>query len=115
MVYQKPNTACCREKEAIDRAHNRALEHVKAAAQEERSAWRAAVTEKIKRQALEREEQLRASLVKERDAEIDLVIQRLEAEQQAALQAAKERVSSTDMFYVDAAAIESVCLPRESA
>lgn len=82
----------CREKEALAHQHARALEQAKSAVHEERSAWRAAVTEKIKRQAQEREDQLRQQLVKERDAEIDLVIQRLEAEQQAALQAAKQKV-----------------------
>lgn len=82
----------CREKDDLARVHARALDQAKTAAQEERSAWRAAVTEKIKRQAMEREEQLRAALIKERDAEIDLVIQRLEAEQQAALQAARDKV-----------------------
>lgn len=40
----------CREKEALDRVHARALEAAKAAAHDERSAWRAAITEKLKRQ-----------------------------------------------------------------
>lgn len=41
---------------------------------------------------MEREEQLKKALIKERDAEIDLVIQRLEAEHQAAVQAARQQV-----------------------
>jgi hypothetical protein len=83
----------CREREGLERSHARAIDAAKAAAADERSAWRAAVTEKIKRQAAEREEQLRALLVAERDAELQEVIRRLQAEQAAALEAAKQQVS----------------------
>jgi hypothetical protein len=83
----------CREHEGLERSHARALDAAKAAAADECSAWRAAVTKKIKRQAAEREEQLRALLVAERDAELQEVIRRLQAEQAAALQTAKQQVS----------------------
>jgi hypothetical protein len=70
------------------------MDVAKAAAADERSAWRAAVTEKIKRQAAEREDQLRVLLVAERDAELQEVVRRLQTEQAAALQTAKQQVSS---------------------
>jgi hypothetical protein len=70
------------------------MDAAKAAAADERSAWRAAVTEKIKRQAAEREEQLRALLVAERDGELQEVIRRLQAEQAGAFEAAKQQVGN---------------------
>jgi hypothetical protein len=91
--YNTHASLSCRERKGLERSATRALDAAKAAAADERSAWRAAVTEKIKRQAAEREEQLRALLVAERDAELQEVIRRLQAEQGAALQAAKQQVS----------------------
>lgn len=61
-----------REKEAIARTHSRALEAAKQAAADERSAWRAAVTESLKRQAADREEKLRAELLKQRDEQLQV-------------------------------------------
>ena len=82
-----------REREGLERSHARAMEAAKAAAADERSAWRAAVTEKVKRQAAQREEQLRALLLAERDGELQQVILRLQQEQAAALEDAKQQVS----------------------
>jgi 5-azacytidine-induced protein 1 len=62
----------CREKEALARSHSRALDAAKQAAADERTAWRAAVTEKLKRQAAEREEKLRAELLKQRDEQLEV-------------------------------------------
>lgn len=64
--------AANREKEALARSHSRALEAAKQAAADERTAWRAAVTEKLKRQAAEREEKLRAELLKQRDEQLEV-------------------------------------------
>lgn len=86
------NTHAGREKADLQRSAARALESVKATADAERSAWRAAVTEKLKRQAADREAQLRAALVRQRDEELALVVQRLEAEQEAARAAAAQQV-----------------------
>lgn len=61
-----------REKEALARSHTRALEAAKQAAADERTAWRAAVTEKLKRQAAEREDKLRAELLKQRDEQLEV-------------------------------------------
>ncbi len=61
-----------REKEALARSHSRALEAAKQAAADERTAWRSAVTEKLKRQAAEREEKLRAELLKQRDEQLEV-------------------------------------------
>jgi hypothetical protein len=60
------------EKAALAHVHARALETAKQAAADERSAWRAAVTERLRRQAGEREEQLRAGLLKQRDEELEV-------------------------------------------
>lgn len=62
----------CREKEALGRCHARALESAKQAAADERTAWRAAVTEQLKRQAADREERLRAELLKQRDEQLEV-------------------------------------------
>jgi Sec-independent protein translocase protein TatA len=62
----------CRKKEALARKHMRAIEAAKQAAADERTAWRAAVTEKLKRQATEREDKLRAELLKQRDEQLEV-------------------------------------------
>lgn len=63
----------CSEKEAFARAHARALEAAKQAAADERTAWRAAVTERLKRQAADREDKLRAELLKQRDEQLQVM------------------------------------------
>lgn len=66
-------TLCaCRQKEALARSHARSMEAAKQAAADERTAWRAAVTEKLKRQAAEREEKLRAELLKQRAEQLEV-------------------------------------------
>lgn len=50
----------------------RAMEAAKQAAADERTAWRAAVTEKLKRQAADREDKLRAELLKQRDEQLEV-------------------------------------------
>lgn len=62
----------CREKEGLARCHARAMEAAKQAAADERTAWRAAVTEKLKRQAADREERLRGELLKQRDEQLEV-------------------------------------------
>lgn len=94
-VSNWPLFGLCREREGLERSHARAMEAAKAAAADERSAWRAAVTEKVKRQAAQREEQLRALLMAERDGELQQVILRLQQEQAAALEDAKQQVSES--------------------
>lgn len=70
-LLPKPLPAC-REKEGLARYHARAMEAAKQAAADERSAWRAAVTEKLKRQAADREERLRGELLKQRDEQLEV-------------------------------------------
>jgi hypothetical protein len=48
------------------------MEAAKQAAADERTAWRAAVTEKLKRQAADRQDKLRAELLKHRDEQLEV-------------------------------------------
>lgn len=55
------------------------MDAAKQAAADERTAWRAAVTERLKRQATEREDKLRAELLKQRDEQLEVSTQSLAA------------------------------------
>jgi hypothetical protein len=55
-------------------AQTRALEAAKQAAADERTAWRAAITERLKHQAAEREDKHRAELLKQRDEQLEVCV-----------------------------------------
>lgn len=48
------------------------MQAAKQAAADERTAWRVAVAEKLKRQAADREERLRGELLKQRDEQLEV-------------------------------------------
>jgi hypothetical protein len=59
-----------REKAAIERSHAAALEAAQVAAQDDRSAWRSALADKMKKESAAAEAAMREQLVKERDDEL---------------------------------------------
>jgi hypothetical protein len=61
-----------RELEAAERRHARVTEDARCAAADAQEAWRGALSEKLKREAAEKEAELRERLAAERDAEVEV-------------------------------------------
>lgn len=62
----------CSEKEALERAHAKALDSMRAQEDDNREAWRSALAERMKRDMADKEKQLRANLTQERNEELEV-------------------------------------------
>eukprot|EP00891_Asterochloris_glomerata_P000110 jgi/Astpho2/110/Aster-x0006 len=82
------------EKEQLRKHHDRELRTLREQYENSQEGWRAAVAERARQELASREAVIRADLTKQRDAELETVIERLEGETAAAC-AAAERGAAT--------------------
>jgi hypothetical protein len=65
-------SASARELEAAERRHARAMEEARHVAADAQEAWRSALSEKLRREAAERERTFKERLARERDEEVEV-------------------------------------------
>lgn len=63
----------CRQKEALRRGHDKALDALKQQYETQQEGWRAAMAERARRELADKEAALRDKLRRERDQEIEVI------------------------------------------
>jgi 5-azacytidine-induced protein 1 len=74
----------------LTKAHNAQIESLREQYETGQEGWRAAIADRARKELSDKEAAIRAELTRERDAEIEAVVRRLEAENAVAVEEARE-------------------------